>query len=88
MYGKLTPRLITVLLIAFCPLAYGQQGGFGDADAKEPRTANRTNQPNPALRVGDAAPVFKLKSLDGKSETDLASFHGKKPVVLIFGSYT
>ena len=43
---------------------------------------------NPALKVGDIAPTFKLKSLDGKSETDLAAFKGKKPVVLIFGSYT
>ena len=40
------------------------------------------------LKVADIAPVFKLKSLDGKSETDLASFKGKKPVVLFFGSYT
>ena len=43
---------------------------------------------NPPLKVGEVAPTFKLKSLDGKSETNLASFKGKKPVVLIFGSYT
>lgn len=42
----------------------------------------------PALKVGDPAPTFKLKSLDGASETDLAEYKGKKPVVLIFGSYT
>ncbi len=41
-----------------------------------------------ALKVGDEAPVFKLKSLDGESEFDLADYRGKKPVVLIFGSYT
>ncbi len=41
-----------------------------------------------APKVGDVAPVFTLKSLDGKSETDLASFKGKKPVLLFFGSYT
>ena len=41
-----------------------------------------------APKVGDIAPVFTLKSLDGKSETDLASFKGKKPVLLFFGSYT
>lgn len=40
------------------------------------------------LKIGEVAPTFKLKSLDGKSETDLATFKGKKPVVLIFGSYT
>ena len=41
-----------------------------------------------APKVGDVAPVFTLKSLDGKSETDLAGFKGKKPVLLFFGSYT
>ncbi len=30
-----------------------------------------------APKVGDVAPVFTLKSLDGTSETDLASFKGK-----------
>ncbi len=41
-----------------------------------------------ALKVGQEAPNFKLKSLDGESETELSSFQGKKPVVLIFGSYS
>ena len=40
------------------------------------------------LEVGDLAPTFKLKSLDGKEETDLEEFRGKKPVVLLFGSYS
>lgn len=39
--------------------------------------------------VGDAAPDFKLKSLsDPNKEVQLASFKDKKPVCLIFGSYT
>ena len=37
--------------------------------------------------VGQPAPDFKLKLLDGK-EVQLASFKDKKPVVLIFGSCT
>ncbi len=41
-----------------------------------------------ALKVGQEAPVFALKSLDGKQETDLKSFRGKRPVILFFGSYT
>jgi len=40
------------------------------------------------LHPGDAAPDFLLKTRDGKSEVELASFHGSRPVVLIFGSYT
>jgi hypothetical protein len=41
-----------------------------------------------ALRVGDPAPNFRLKTLDGKGEFELKSNFGKKPTVLIFGSYT
>lgn len=47
-----------------------------------------------APKAGEVAPLFKLKSLDGKDEVDLASFSSlatadaKRPVVLIFGSYT
>ncbi|MFQ5627578.1 MAG: hypothetical protein ACE5I1_02360, partial [bacterium] len=41
-----------------------------------------------APKVGDVAPVFTLKSLDGASETSLESFRDEKPVVLFFGSYT
>jgi hypothetical protein len=40
------------------------------------------------LRVGDTAPDFKLKTKDGDRDVQLASFRGKKPVVLVFGSYT
>ena len=40
------------------------------------------------IEVGDAAPDFRLPTLDQTSEVSLASFRGSKPVVLIFGSYT
>ena len=38
-------------------------------------------------QVGELAPEFKLTSIDGE-EFDLASYRRKKPVVLIFGSFT
>lgn len=41
-----------------------------------------------SLTIGEMAPDFTLKSLDGKSETQLSSFRTKKPVVLMFGSYS
>ena len=41
-----------------------------------------------APKKGDIAPDFTLKSIDGKSEVTLSGFRGKKPVVLIFGSWT
>ncbi len=40
------------------------------------------------LRIGDVAPDFTLKTPDGSAQVQLASFQGKKPVVLVFGSYT
>lgn len=40
------------------------------------------------LKAGDAAPDFSLASGDQQSRVQLSSFRGRKPVVLIFGSYT
>ncbi|HYV37428.1 MAG TPA: hypothetical protein VE988_17110 [Gemmataceae bacterium] len=39
------------------------------------------------LKVGDAAPDFTIKDLEGKVATTLSKLQGK-PVVLIFGSCT
>lgn len=39
------------------------------------------------LQVGDPAPDFKLKRMDG-GEVRLSSFRGQRPVLLVFGSYT
>ena len=41
-----------------------------------------------ATRVGETAPDFALPTVDRKAEVRLASFRGKQPVVLVFGSYT
>ncbi len=62
-------------------------------DFRQMRTPNRQRRErepsaDTAPQVGDDAPPFRLKSLDGKSETDITDFKGKKPVVLLFGSYT
>ena len=41
------------------------------------------------LHIGDAAPDFTLKKIDKSGEIQLSSFTvQKKPVVLVFGSYT
>ena len=40
------------------------------------------------LQPGQTAPDFLLTTLDHSSQVSLASFRGKQPVVLIFGSYT
>ena len=41
-----------------------------------------------ALKAGDPAPDFRLRTLDKTAEVSLSSFRGSKPVVLIFGSFT
>ena len=41
-----------------------------------------------SLREGDMAQDFTLPTVDRKSSVHLASFRGKQPVVLVFGSYT
>tara|TARA_B100000809_G_scaffold2508_1_gene2859 strand:+ start:483 stop:620 length:138 start_codon:yes stop_codon:yes gene_type:complete len=44
--------------------------------------------PETALREGDLAIDFSLESVDGKSKVTLSTFRGKRPVILVFGSYT
>ena len=41
-----------------------------------------------SLKVGDEAPDFSLETYDKKSRVQLSAFRDKKPVVLVFGSYT
>lgn len=41
-----------------------------------------------ALDVGSIAPDFSLPRRDGTGVVKLSSFRGKRPVALIFGSYT
>jgi hypothetical protein len=53
-----------------------------------PPLGRTTVQLDGAPGIGEMAPAFILKSLDGKSETDLESFRGRKPVILFFGSYS
>ncbi len=40
------------------------------------------------IHPGDSAPDFTLPVLDGQGNVTLSSFRGKRPVVLVFGSYT
>lgn len=61
---------------------------------KDPKTGEINTPPakgerkNTMLRAGDPAPDFTLPDLKKTKEVKLSSFQGKKPVVLIFGSYT
>lgn len=54
------------------------------------RDPQRSRRPSSyrSLKVGQYAPTFTLASPDGKETFDLRDSCGKRPVVLIFGSYT
>ncbi len=39
-------------------------------------------------QVGDAAPDFTLPTHDGTANVTLSDSFGKRPVVLVFGSFT
>ena len=41
-----------------------------------------------APRVGDIAPDFELRDVNGENPVRLSDYQGKKPVALIFGSFT
>jgi hypothetical protein len=83
---RFTGKLALAALLLAGSVAFAQDGeDKGDRRAK---IRERMSKDDGAPKVGDVAPTFKLKSVDGKSETNFASFRGKKPVVLFFGSYT
>lgn len=65
-----------VVMMALCAVTTAQQRRAGDSR----REGN--------LKIGDPAPDFDLKRLHEKGRVTLSSFKGKRPVVLIFGSYT
>ena len=41
-----------------------------------------------APRAGDPAPDFTLYDIAGEESVTLSKFQGKKPVALVFGSFT
>lgn len=72
--------------IGLIPSILVAQDGGKRRDGRKPE--RRRNRPVEKVQEGDSAPDFELKSLDGKGTVRLSSFRGKKPVALIFGSYT
>lgn len=59
------------------------------AVAQYPRhSGNTPGRSQDSLQVGGLAPDFKLRTKDGKQQIQLSAFRGKRPIVLIFGSYT
>ena len=48
----------------------------------------RDRMPETRLKVGDMAADFTLQTPDSRKKVSLSSYRGKRPVVLVFGSYT
>jgi hypothetical protein len=65
----------------------GGQGGSNETMVRAFLTSD-VGSPYPGPRVGELAPDFTLPRQDGKGSLTLSEFRGKKPVVLIFGSFT
>ena len=69
-------RSTLVLVLVAVLLTYG--AAFGQ----------RRRGSDKAPKIGSKAPDFQLKVLNSKKKVKLSQFKGKKPVALIFGSYT
>ena len=85
---RLTCLLLACLLLP-CQVLLAQPG----ARAGQRPNAARNTRPGDLrmpdrIAAGDEAPDFTLQSPDGKREITLSSFRNKKPVALVFGSYT
>jgi len=82
---------IGVLLALGTSGAFAQEGGDPAQEDRAKRMRGmreRMMKDDGAPKVGDVAPTFALKTLEGEEVVDLGAFKGDKPAVLIFGSYT
>lgn len=77
-------RNFYVFLVMFAAAPLLAQRRDGEVNTPPARGERKPD----TLKVGDLAPDFTLPDPAGKNAITLSSFRGKKPVVLIFGSYT
>ncbi|MCZ6683917.1 MAG: hypothetical protein O7B26_12115 [Planctomycetota bacterium] len=73
--------IAALIATACCGLHVSAVSGRAPEEDRSPRRQK-------APKKGEVAPTFRLKTLDGKAQVDLASFADKRPVILFFGSYT
>ncbi len=55
---------------------------------REQYTAWQKKYDAQAPKVGDIAPDFELRDVNGENPVRLSDFRGVKPVALLFGSFT
>ncbi len=85
MIRMITPARTTFLLALLFGLIMAT---MVEAQRPRGRKGRGERKKSSSLKVGQPAPDFELKSLDGKKTVKLSDHKGKRPVVLIFGSYT
>jgi hypothetical protein len=78
--------LLTPLLLA--PTVSAQRPAGKPVPGEKNTPPARGERLVTSLKPGDAAPDFTLPTLKGDQKVRLSDSKGKKPVVLIFGSYT
>lgn len=66
---------------------HAQDGTWSARKGRRPPSPSM-RRPPPGAVVGKPAPDFTLSSPDGTTTVTLSDFRGKRPVALIFGSYT
>ncbi len=81
-------RLAIVLLLAVVVTSVANAQPPGARPARPGAQAGKNLRTPDLLREGDMAPDFTLPSPDGKLKVTLSDYRGKKPVALVFGSYT
>ena len=76
--------------VGLCAVAL--QAGVAVGQAPQGQNArprpDARQQEDAAPRVGEPAPDLKLRSREGGEMFELSAFRGKRPVLLLFGSYT
>src|SRR5262245_26906562 len=96
--------LFAFLVLTFAPArrvavvaAPGPEGGQGEKPQPKKKAGRPGEVNTPAakgerikdqLKPGDPAPDFTLSDPKGTRKLTLSSFRDKRPVVLVFGSYT
>ena len=95
--GFFTPQDLEAALSAPPPTAASSDAESNDTASNEPPSLTEllnmflagefgSLQEGPAL--DDEAPGFRLSTFDGQQKISLSDYRNKKPVVLVFGSFT
>lgn len=63
-------------------------GSQGTVESREKALKMMREREAAAPKAGQPAPDFELADPEGKAKVRLSDFKGKRPVVLLFGSYT